>query len=78
MAMRYLWKMVSPEEANKLSSSRCSEIAFINTLHLFQSLITLEKLHDVLKSEEEQVKTIVKQEMENAIQLSVPLDVDRA
>ena len=31
---------------------------------------------DMLKSEEEQVKTIVKEEMENAILLSVPLDVD--
>jgi len=31
---------------------------------------------DVLKSEEEQVKNIVKEEMENAIHLSVPLDVD--
>ncbi len=31
---------------------------------------------DVLKTEEEQVKTIVKEEMENAIQLSVPFDVD--
>ncbi|MBK3516586.1 DNA polymerase I [Carboxylicivirga marina] len=31
---------------------------------------------DVLKSEEEQVKAIVKEEMENAISLSVPFDVD--
>jgi len=31
---------------------------------------------DVLKAEEEQVKVIVKEEMENAIKLSVPLDVD--
>jgi len=31
---------------------------------------------DVLKAEEEQVKAIVKEEMENAIQLSVPFDVD--
>ncbi len=31
---------------------------------------------DVLKSEEEKVKTIVKEEMENAIQLSVPFEVD--
>ncbi|WP_430814373.1 DNA polymerase I [Carboxylicivirga sp. RSCT41] len=31
---------------------------------------------DVIKSEEEQVKTIVKEEMENAISLSVPFDVD--
>ena len=31
---------------------------------------------DVLKPEEEKVKTIVKEEMENAIQLSVPFEVD--
>ncbi|TRX71674.1 DNA polymerase I [Carboxylicivirga sp. M1479] len=31
---------------------------------------------DVLKTEEEQVKAIVKEEMENAISLSVPFDVD--
>nr|WP_321406663.1 DNA polymerase I [uncultured Carboxylicivirga sp.] len=31
---------------------------------------------DVLKSETEKVKSIVKQEMENAVKISVPLDVD--